>query len=117
MKHLNILGGVSPFTQKEPEGRGTYNNTEEDMRKDNPYYYRKDGKRITQYIYCKLQSKIGPDAPPSFDLTTNDPDPCGKKAKTEEARKKLPKKATVLTEEQTKAIDKKPPLRRYKKNK
>jgi hypothetical protein len=113
MGYFNSIGGVaSPLKQKEPQGKGTYNNTEEDFKNRNTYYYRKDGKKITQYEYCKLQSKIGPDVPPSFDLTTDDPDPCGKKAKTEKARSELPKKATVLTESQTKAIEKKVPFKK-----
>tara|TARA_R100001015_G_scaffold3775_1_gene1312 strand:- start:9 stop:353 length:345 start_codon:yes stop_codon:yes gene_type:complete len=114
MGYFNSIGGVaSPLKQKEPQGKGTYNNTEEDFKNRNTYYYKNNGKKITQYEYCKLQGKINQDTGQGGEgLQTDDPDPCGKKAKTEKARSKLPKKATVLTESQTKAIEKKVPFKK-----
>ena len=82
---FKMKGFPTPFFQKE----ASYEHTEEEMAKQKPYWYKKDGKRITQHIYCELQKEIPPDVPPSFSLTTNDPDPCGIKAKHKADRAKL----------------------------
>ena len=59
---FKVVGGVTtPFLQT-----GSYETTEKEHSEQNPYWYKKDGKKITQYIYCKLQKKIPPDTPPTF---------------------------------------------------
>ena len=84
MGFFKVIGGTAtPLFQT-----GSYETTEEEHSKQNPYWYKKDGKKITKYIYCKWQKKIPPDTPPTFNLQTNDPDPCGLKKKREEERKK-----------------------------
>tara|TARA_Y100000593_G_C4241092_1_gene302176 strand:+ start:580 stop:855 length:276 start_codon:yes stop_codon:yes gene_type:complete len=83
---FKVIGGVTTaFFQKK---EASYETTEEEHSKQNPYWYKKDGVKITKYIYCKWQKKIPPDTPPTFNLQTNDPDPCGLKKKREEERKK-----------------------------
>lgn len=78
MGYFKTIGGVtSPLTQK------VY---------DQEFWFKKDGKSITNQEYCRLQSSIGPDVPPDFNLTTNHPDACGKKEKREYDRKDNQKK-------------------------
>jgi|TARA_R100001463_G_scaffold135814_1_gene199760 hypothetical protein len=69
MGYFKVTGGVAtPFLQTED------------------YWFKKDGEDISQEQYCEYQSQIGPDVPPSFDLTTNHPDVCGLKAKRDKER-------------------------------
>tara|TARA_R100001530_G_C4233297_1_gene133230 strand:- start:275 stop:565 length:291 start_codon:yes stop_codon:yes gene_type:complete len=87
MGYFKVTGGVAtPFLQKKK--KASYEITEEEHSKEDPYWYKKDGIKITKYIYCKWQKKIPPDVPPSFNLQTNNPDPCDLKKKREEERKK-----------------------------
>ena len=67
----------SPFGQKE----ASYETTEEEHSKQNPYLYKNNGKKITKHIYCELQSKIHKDETKGAGLSTNDPDACGIKAR------------------------------------
>ena len=92
---FETIGGVgttpftSPLFQKKT---ATYETTEEEHSKQNPYWYKNNGKKITKYIYCKLQSKINPDTGQGgHGLQTNDPDPCGIKAKHKKDREKKKK--------------------------
>ena len=85
MSYTNFIGGVSPFKQK------VY---------DKEFYFKKDGKKITNQEYCKLQASIGPDVPPSFNLQTNHPDPCGKKEKREYERALAKRKREIFEDEQ-----------------
>ena len=84
---FKIVGGVAaPFLQT-----GSYENTEEEHSKQNPYWYKNNGKKITQHIYCELQSKINQDTGEGgHGLQTNDPDPCGIKAKHKKDRENQP---------------------------
>ena len=84
MGYFKVTGGVAtPFLQKE---KASYETTEEEHAKEKPYWYKKDGVKITKYIYCEWQKKIPPDVPPSFNLQTNDPDACGLIAKRKKER-------------------------------
>ena len=85
MSYTNFIGGVSPFKQK------VY---------DKEFYFKKDGKKITNQEYCKLQASIDPDVPPSFNLQTNHPDPCGKKEKREYERALAKRKKEIFEDEQ-----------------
>ena len=85
MSYTNFIGGVSPFKQK------VY---------DKEFYFKKDGKKITNQEYCRLQASIGPDVPPSFNLQTNHPDPCGKKEKREYERALAKRKKEIFEDEQ-----------------
>jgi len=77
-----------------------------------PYWYKIGGKTVTKAKYNAYDNPVG-DGPTK---TTNDPDPAGRIARTQAAREKLPKRATVLTEAQTRVKDqgtklkKRPPL-------
>ena len=83
MGYFKVTGGVAtPFLQV-----GSYETTEEEHSKENPYWYKNNGKKITQYIYCKIQSDIGGDETKGAGLQTNDPDACGLKAKRDKDRK------------------------------
>ena len=73
------------------------------------YWYKINGKKCSKAAYNAYVNKPGGD---EGGKTTNDPDPSGNKAKIAGDRAKLPKKATVLTEAQTKAKKKvKSPLK------
>ena len=85
MSYTNFIGGVSTFKQK------VY---------DKEFYFKKDGKKITNQEYCRLQASIGPDVPPSFNLQTNHPDPCGKKEKREYERALAKRKREIFEDEQ-----------------
>jgi|TARA_R100000081_G_scaffold89498_1_gene62474 hypothetical protein len=85
MAYTDFIGGVSPFKQK------VY---------DKEFYFKKDGKKITNQEYCRLQASIGPDVPPSFNLQTNHPDPCGKKEKREYERALAKRKKEIFEDEQ-----------------
>jgi hypothetical protein len=90
MGYFKTIGGVTtPFFQKK---KPSYETTEEEHSKENPYWYKKDGVKITKHIYCKWQKKIPPDTPPTFNLQTNDPDACGLKAKRKKEREDNQKK-------------------------
>jgi len=82
--------------------KGSYKNTQEDFDKENPYWYKINGKRVSKYAYNKYKNVPG--QMEGGGKTTNDPDPSGRKAQTAKDRAKLPKKHTVLTEQQTKNI-------------
>ena len=86
----------SPFYQK----KASYETTEEEHSKQNPYWYKIDGKVVSKYMYNKYKNIPG--KMEGGGKTTNDPDPDGRKAKIKADREKL-RKHTVLTKEQTKA--------------
>ena len=75
------------------------------------YYYKINGKNVTKAEYNAYKNEPG--KMEGGGKTTNDPDPSGRKAATEKARSKN-KRPTVLTEAQTKAIEKKPPFKKKK---
>ena len=85
MGYLNVNGGVSPLKQRVQK-----------------YWFKINGKPVSQKQYCAYQNKPGGDEPGK---TTNHPDPCGIKAKHKTDREKL-RKPTVLTEQQTKNLKK-----------
>ena len=86
MGYFKVTGGVAtPLKQK------VY---------DKEFYFKKDGKSITNQEYCRLQSSIGPDVPPNFSLTTNHPDPCGKKEKREYERALNQRKREIKQDDQ-----------------
>ena len=72
---FKFIGGVAtPFLQTE-------------------YWFKNNGKKITQAEYCKIQSKINQNTGEGGKgLQTNHPDACGLKAKREKARKENNKK-------------------------
>ena len=72
------------------------------------YWYKINGKNVTKEEYNKYQNEPG--KMEGGGKTTSDPDPSGRKAATEKARSKN-KRPTVLTEAQTKALEKKPPFK------
>jgi len=70
MGYFKVTGGVAtPFLQTEA------------------YYFKNNGKEITQEQYCKEQDAIGEDETKGAGLQTNHPDACGKIAKREKERK------------------------------
>ena len=79
----------------------TYNTSTEEHAKENPYWYKVNGKRVSKHVYNKYQNKPGGD---EIGKTTNDPDASGNKAKIakDRASNKASKRPTVLTEAQTK---------------
>ena len=81
--------------------KATYENTVEDHAKQNPYWYKIDGKPVSKYVYNKYKNKPG--QMEGGGKTTNDPDAAGLKAQREKDREKL-RKPTVLTEQQTKNL-------------
>ena len=90
MGYFKTIGGVTtPFLQKK---KPSYETTEEEHSKENPYWYKNNGKKITQHIYCKIQSEIGDDETKGAGLQTNDPDACGLIAKRNKERKDNKKK-------------------------
>ena len=93
--------GKSPLKQK---GHGTYETSVEEHNKQNPYWYKINGKRVSKHVYNKYQNKPGGD---EVGKTTNDPDASGNKAKIakDRASNKASKRSTVLTETQTKIKD------------
>ena len=70
----------------------------------NPHWYKVNGKKVTYADYKKAWKEGIDNRRPN--LQTNDPDPFGLKAKRAADRAKLPKKHTVLTEQQTKNLKK-----------
>ena len=75
MGYFKVTGGVAtPFLQTET------------------YWFKNNGKTITQAEYCKIQGGIGDDETKGGGLQTNHPDACGLKAKREKARKENAKK-------------------------
>ena len=86
MGYFKTVGGVTtPLTQK------VY---------DKEFYFKKDGKEITNQEYCRLQNSIDSDVPPSFNLQTNHPDPCGKKEKREYERALNQRKREIKQDDQ-----------------
>ena len=84
------------------------------------YWYKINGKNVTKAEYNAYKNEPG--KMEGGGKTTNDPDASGNKARIQAAREKLPKKATVLTEAQTKVKDqgtkikKKPPFKAKDEN-
>tara|TARA_R100000458_G_C8246331_1_gene224205 strand:- start:137 stop:358 length:222 start_codon:yes stop_codon:yes gene_type:complete len=71
MGYFKVTGGIaSPLLQKEE------------------YWFKNNGKTITQEEYCKIQKGIGDDETKGAGLQTNHPDACGIKAKHKKDRKK-----------------------------
>ena len=70
----------------------------------NPHWYKVNDKKVTYADYKKAWKEGIDNRRPN--LQTNDPDPFGLKAKRAADRAKLPKKHTVLTEQQTKNLKK-----------
>ena len=70
----------------------------------NPHWYKVNDKKVTYADYKKAWKEGIDNRRPN--LQTNDPDPFGLKAKRASDRAKLPKKHTVLTEQQTKNLKK-----------
>ena len=94
MGYFKVIGGISsPFFQ-------SYETTKEEHESQDPYWYKIDGKRVSRHIYCEYENKPG--QMEGGGKTTNNPDPCGIKAKHAADRANLPRKHTVLTEEQMK---------------
>ena len=68
------------------------------------YWYKVNGKKVTYDQYKKAWKEGVDERRPN--LQTNNPDAFGIKAKIAKDRAKLPKKHTVLTEQQTKNLKK-----------
>ena len=81
--------------------KGSYETSVEDHTKQNPYWYKIDGKKVPKYVYNKYKNIPG--KMEGGGKTTNDPDPAGTKAKHKKDREKL-RKHTVLTKEQAKNL-------------
>ena len=79
MGYFKVAGGVaSPLKQE---------------KKAETYWFKNNGKTITQKQYCEAQSKINQDTGEGGQgLQTNHPDACGLKAKREKERKDNQKK-------------------------
>tara|TARA_R100000544_G_C2166275_1_gene30072 strand:+ start:151 stop:390 length:240 start_codon:yes stop_codon:yes gene_type:complete len=77
MGYFKVTGGVTTaFFQKEEK-----------------YWFKNNGKTITQKEYCSLQSKIDQNTGEGgMGLQTSHPDACGLKAKREKQRKNNQKK-------------------------
>ena len=80
----------------------TFSPTKQVKTKQDPYWYKINGKPVSKHAYNKYKNIPG--QMEGGGKTTNDPDPSGRKAQTAKDRAKLPKKHTVLTEQQTKNI-------------
>ena len=102
-KRKEELRKHAPRKKSPMEQKGTYNVSEEDHAKQNPYWYKIDGKRVSKYVYNKYENKPG--EMEGGGKTTNDPDPSGRKEQRAKDREKL-RKPTVLTELQTKNLKK-----------
>jgi|TARA_R110002012_G_scaffold218117_1_gene389393 hypothetical protein len=95
---------------KKRRKKATYENTAEDHAKQNPYWYKVDGKPVPKYVYNKYKNKPG--KMEGGGKTTNDPDPAGVRAKRKVFRERLfqrdnlTRKPTMLTEKQTKNLKK-----------
>ena len=78
MGYFKVAGGVaSPLKQE---------------KKAETYWFKNNGKTITQSQYCKVQSEICDDETKGAGLQTNHPDACGLIAKREKERKDNQKK-------------------------
>ena len=94
--------GKSPLNQGSVHGQeieNTYNTSIEEHAKENPYWYKVNGKRVSKYIYLNYKNKPGGD---ELGKQTNDPNVSLAK-KSVSKRKSLG--ATVLTERQTELKD------------
>ena len=85
------------------EKRGTYNTSVKEHAKQNPYWYKVNGKRVPKHVYINYKNKPGGDEPGK---QTNDPNVSLAK-KSSSKRKSfgptvLTKKQTELKEEQSK---------------
>ena len=82
------------------EKRGTYITSVKEHSKQNPYWYKVNGKRVPKHVYINYKNKPGGDEPGK---QTNDPDASGNKAKIarDRARNKASRRPTVLTKKQT----------------
>ena len=89
MKGFPMMSGTSPVKQK--------------YVKPLDYWYKVNGKKVTYDQYKKAWKEGVDERRPN--LQTNHPDPFGIQAKHKADREKL-RKPTVLTEEQTKALEK-----------
>ena len=58
--------------------KATYNTSVKEHAKENPYWYKVNGKRVSKYVYNKYKNKPGGDEPGK---QTNEPDASGNKAK------------------------------------
>ena len=69
--------GKSPLKQK-GHSKGTYETSMKEHAKENPYWYKVNGKRVSKHVYNKYENKPGGD---EIGKQTNDPDASGNKAK------------------------------------
>ena len=97
------MKGWSGYQSSPTKQKATYETSTEEHAKQSPYWYKINGKRVSKYVYNKYKTDPAKD---ELGKQTNDPDPAGLKAKRAADRAKLPKKHTVLTEQQTKNLKK-----------
>ena len=93
------MKGWSGYQSSPAKQKATYETSAEEHAKQNPYWYKINGKRVPKHVYNKYKTDPAKD---ELGKQTNDPDPAGLKAKRAADRAKLPKRPTVLTEEQMK---------------
>ena len=63
--------------------KATYNTSVKEHAKENPYWYKVNGNKVSKYVYNKYENKPGSD---EIGKQTNDPDASGNKAKIEKDR-------------------------------
>jgi hypothetical protein len=66
------------FAERYTTEKATYNTSAEDHAKQDPYWYKIDGKKVPKYVYIKYKNKPG--NMEGGGKTTNNPDVYGKKA-------------------------------------
>ena len=72
------MKGWGGYQSSPTKQKGTYENTVEDHAKQNPYWYKIDGKVVSKYMYNKYKNIPG--KMEGGGKTTNHPDVYGKKA-------------------------------------
>jgi|13_taG_2_1085334.scaffolds.fasta_scaffold87602_2 hypothetical protein len=80
------------FSKRHTAEKATYNTSEEDHAKQDPYWYKVNGKKVSKHVYINYKNKPGGDEPGK---QTNNPDAYGYKAKRKKDREdnqKKPKK-------------------------
>tara|TARA_R110002020_G_scaffold391612_2_gene602022 strand:+ start:1676 stop:2284 length:609 start_codon:yes stop_codon:yes gene_type:complete len=91
------------FSKRHTTEKATYNTSAKDHAKQDPYWYKIDGKKVPKHVYLKYENKPG--RMEGGGKQTNNPDVYGRKEKRKADREKL-RKPTVLTEQQTKNLKK-----------
>ena len=70
------MKGWGGYQSSPAKQKATYETNAEDHAKQNPYWYKIDGKRVSKYVYNKYENKPG--EMEGGGKTTNNPDVYGK---------------------------------------